>query len=572
VKLTVKKGLKRFVLPWVRACAPRTLARLRSGAILRNMLREFTFAVTAVDPGSSWVERLWLRPVPRPEQSERLPVDKAAFGRIFEITENKLERFYTETQNTVTVLDLSPGFLAKIRRALYSNASLVAYAADRYLLVDCYPRYESSPTVRRVINDLLSLIVRPPIHISKRTAADIRAFFALVRDDMSKQPYPRGYVVSTRWQEIVRIGMRMGEYLADPLHIAILGMARLAFDGGMPILDQEGLGEMLRQRRAKFDRLHPEMKSIGESALALPGTVIDISGVAFSPNFEQGLGYYHEIVSAIGRDGKMDIVVEVGSGFGKLARILRLSGKSRCIVLVDLAESLALSYAFLKITFPRARFHVVKSPSDVKPGMTDENDFVFCPVQQLQNLHLDRIDLLINTYSLGEMQQGAVDHIVWCLHHGLKPKYFFSLNTIFTDKNLHFAESGNLGQGNEIVLKLEPEWWPAHYDLIARPEGGRYRNELSIVLERIEVGAAEDLVERYMTTASGFEEGSADWLVHAFFAALWTTETAVIDRFFDGLRKYHSNLGFCDMEGYDFDRIGEVKFLKRRQRALQSAA
>jgi putative sugar O-methyltransferase len=448
------------------------------------------------------------------------------------------------------------------------NPPLVGYLANRYLRIGEYYRYEKSPAHKLIINEILRLIVYPDFSIPKAAGDEIKEFAALVRNDLGEQPYPPGVQVSTRWHELVKRAMQVIGSLDDPIHIAILAMARLTFDAGMPILN--GDDSAWRAQRLEYDRRHPELKAIGESKLALPGTGIDVSGVTYSENFGQGLSYYHEIFAGLGDDARADVVVEVGSGFGKLARILRMSGKTRCMVLVDLPESLALCFAFLKANFPDAPTHTIRSAADVTPDMSEKYAFIFCPIQQLDNLRLDSIDLLINTYSLGEMQQGSVDHILGRIHDTLKPKHFFSLNTIFTDKNLHFAESGNLGQGNEIVLKVDPEWWPLHMVLAARPEGMLYRNEVSVVLKRVE-GDTDALVQRYLAAASSLQKGEPDWLMNMYFASLWTQDKAVIESLLEGLKLYHSAQHFTDWPTYDFEKIGEVKYLKRRMKDLDGA-
>lgn len=492
----------------------------------------------------------------------RLPVtEDVALEQAVASIENLLENLYNTAQLSFTIKDLDSAFLDQLERSLRSNLHLVGYIADRYLRIGSYYHYEKSPTRKRVINDLLWLIVHPPVAISEKTGNEIKEFAALVWNELGNQPYPLGVVVSTRWRELVQTAMRLVSHLSDPIHIAILAMARLTFDAGMPLLS--GDDRPLRERRSEYDRRHPELKTIGESRLALPGTVIDIAGVTFSDNLAQGFSYYDEIFSGLGADAKTGVVVEIGGGFGKLARLLRTSGKARCMVLVDLPESLALCFAFLKINFSDARTHVIRSAADVTTDMAERYDFIFCPIQQLDNLKLNHIDLLINTYSLGEMQQSSVDHILHCVHTNLKPKHLFSLNTIFTDKNIHFAESGNVDEGNEIVLNLQPEWWPLHIDLVERPEGKLYRNEVSIVMERISLPAGE-LVQRYRDAALQSHKASKNWIMYMFFAALWTADATGIEEFFTGLRQYHIDCGFAQWDCYDFDKIGEVQFLRRR--------
>jgi len=93
-----------------------------------------------------------------------------------------------------------------------------------------------------------------------------------------------------------------------------------------------------------------------------------------------------------------------------------------------------------------------------------------------------------------------------------------------------------------------------------------------VVLKRVEPCPVDELVNRYLQAAKRYDVGSGDWLVHAYFAALWTSSEDVIEDFFEGLRKYHAAVGFTEMENYDFDRIGEVRFFKRRLEKIARSA
>jgi hypothetical protein len=79
------------------------------------------------------------------------------------------------------------------------------------------------------------------------------------------------------------------------------------------------------------------------------------------------------------------------------------------------------------------------------------------------------------------------------------------------------------------------------------------------------------LVNRLRAEASSLEKGSPRWLGAMYFAALWTSEIATIEEFLDGLRLYNSAQGFDKFLSYNFEQIGEVKFLNRRRAALAAS-
>jgi len=388
-------------------------------------------------------------------------------------------------------------------------------------------------------------------------------FRDLVLDDLQKLPYPPGYVVSTRWAEIIDHAMRAVAEAKDPSEIALFGMH--LFDVGLLPADVN----WLRGSRARYNQWHSELSAISESALAPPNSIVGIDGVTFSHSLEQAFSYYRGLVAGIGNDHP-DVVIEIGSGYGRFVRVLRLAGRSRHFILVDLPGSLLFAFAYLRLHFPDAKMHLVRSPADAYPDMATDFDFIFCPVQYLHHLRPRNVDLLVNTYSLGEMQQGCVDHIMKCIHANLKPRYFYSFNVIFTNKNLHFDTSGNTGEGCDIVLKLDPEWWPETFDLVKTTDNDNWRFTANTVLKRVNTSPAQ-LVSDLIGAANNEQLNSDRWLGFMYFAALWTSDPKLIERFLEGLRTRQAVDHFTDAPSYDFEAAGEVRFLRHRLRSVPLA-
>jgi putative sugar O-methyltransferase len=385
--------------------------------------------------------------------------------------------------------------------------------------------------------------------------AEILAFRDLVRDRLAHEPYPNGYVVSTRWQQIIDRAME-SIVAMDPRQIALFGMSA-HFDVGLPPADVE----YLRSSRARYDAMHPELAAIGESKLAPAEAVTDCGAVSFSHTLDQAFSYYHYIVEGIGA-APVPHVVDIGSGYGRFVRVLRLAGRAQRFTLVDLPQSLLFAFAFLRLHFPGAAMKIVKSRADVYPAMERDYDFVFCPVQFIDVLAPAAVDLLVNTYSFGEMQQECVNHFMGCIHANLKPRYFYSLNSMFTNKNLHF-DIGYLGEGNEIVLNLGPEWWPITFEIVNSVDAGSWRSTVSTVLKRINT-TRDRLVADLLAAASTREATSDAWLGFMYLAALWCAEEVIVNKFIDGLRARQQADGFDTSPTYSFDAVGEVAFLRRR--------
>jgi putative sugar O-methyltransferase len=383
-----------------------------------------------------------------------------------------------------------------------------------------------------------------------------------VSGELGKLPYPPDYQVSKRWATLVEYALRLANRLQDPRYIAYASMAM--FDVEIKVLTAAAAEQVAERCRSIYHSAHPELKGIGDSPLARPGTTVMVDGVPYSGKTEQGFCFYHDIFTALPEHERTEVVVEIGSGFGRLARITRLAGRTKCFVLVDLPESLLFAYAFLKVTCPDARTHVIKSATDITPGMTGECDFIFCPVQLLAELHLDRVDLAINTYSFGEMTQGCVDHLMHCIHDVLRPRFLYSLNYIFCDKSIHFDSGGLDGEANDIILQLKPEWQLLRLELSTSVGHFGYGVHGGAVLRRTAAGSRRDATDAMIRTASSTTRGSAQWLGCMYLAALWADDPLMTEDFFTRLRQFFDESAIATRPEFDFDKIGEVKVLRRQ--------
>ena len=344
----------------------------------------------------------------------------------------------------------------------------------------------------------------------------------------AKLPYPRGYAISKRWRETLANATRQARLLRNGADVAKLGMT--LFDLPPDVVDAKR-AEFFRARRDGFVSRHPELAKIGESNLADPASVAVINGVPFSAKMDQVFTYYEDIKAGVG-DAHLKTIVEVGAGYGRLARAMHLLGTKR-FVLVDLPEALAFSYAFLRLSFPQARLKLASDGEDA--------DFIFCPIQEFGRLDLGPVDLVVNTYSLAEMPQTSVNFIVDCIERVIQPLFFYSLNMVFTDKTVHYDTGGLDGEANETVLPLRPQWTPRRFVLIPSMYERNPRITGSVVLEH----AAARL--------------STDDVGSLYLKALWSRDRNAAEVFFSRLR---DTLSEFDHDVY-FDRIGEVAFIRR---------
>jgi hypothetical protein len=112
----------------------------------------------------------------------------------------------------------------------------------------------------------------------------------------------------------------------------------------------------------------------------------------------------------------IETVLEIGAGYGGLARTLRLLKPRSQYIIVDLPDSLFCSYVFLSANFPRSSTLWVTTPDDV--AQIDGKEFVFVPAHLVDILQGRPVDLALNTASLGEMTDAAVMRYMGLIHGG----------------------------------------------------------------------------------------------------------------------------------------------------------
>ncbi len=127
--------------------------------------------------------------------------------------------------------------------------------------------------------------------------------------------------------------------------------------------------------------------------------------------------YYAERIDTI----KPMRVLEIGAGFGGLARILN-EKMPRSYTILDIPGSLFCSYVYLKKNFPHRIFTWCQDAADLDAPA----DFKFVPAHLWQDLKAHRFDMAVNTCSMGEMLPETVTDYLGLI--GETCAYFYSHN------------------------------------------------------------------------------------------------------------------------------------------------
>ena len=510
----------------------------------------------------------------RPE--EKIENDSRG-GHLLDSAVGSIFRVYELTGGATAIDTVETELLDEIRQEMVGN-----HFVQEYLLVKLFHGIKVFDIRDQGINltcfrDILDLFIAAPRPIDPKVNAEIVATVGKIARDVTAIPYPENYVVNARWRAISDQSLMVASKLDNAYHIVLYGMYFAQF-GMQPLLLQGKNSLRNMVEKGPTSRLLNDYPNLEESAYAFPGSMAVHDGRNYTADFLTKLSYYDQIVSPIGSEDAVKTVLEIGSGYGTVARTFKLIDPERRYILVDLPESLAFSYAYLKLNFPDKKFRFITEPCATSDRFEQGIEFIFCPVQLFDQVEWSGIDLVINMWSFGEMPQGCVDYFLKVINR-MDCRYLYSLNLMFQDKNLLCETSGDTNEGNQIVNDVNSTWRPRHLSL-ASSVGIRdditnaeiYRNFAHLLVERTDPDAdASKGAAEAEAAAERFEFASWDWVTWMYFAALWSDNPATIERFLDGLEQFLSTTKGGQHKSFVFENIGEVQHLRNRLADLAQA-
>mgnify|MGYP001180351117 CR=1 FL=1 len=137
--------------------------------------------------------------------------------------------------------------------------------------------------------------------------------------------------------------------------------------------------------------------------------------------------YFADSIKRIINDRSKPLkIIEIGGGYGGLARILKQVYPNAKMVLFDLPESNTISTYYLSHSFPNAKMMIMANYEKKK---LFEADFTVLPGWLMTEITGNSVDLVINTRSMMEMEKIIVDQYVEQIQRVTKPGgYFYCVN------------------------------------------------------------------------------------------------------------------------------------------------
>jgi hypothetical protein len=175
----------------------------------------------------------------------------------------------------------------------------------------------------------------------------------------------------------------------------------------------------------------------GESGKSERSSVGLVNGIPVSNTYLWNLFFFRSIEKFFGRFPKK--VIEFGSGYGGLARIVKTMRPDVEYTLVDIPASLFQAFCFLKAN-----------------GITENVNFI--PLQKFLELE-GEFDLLINTGSLGEVPCETVEVYLKNIRR-IAPKFFYSFNYKEENHNprqeMTWAKTPTVEGYEEVLSRMDP--------------------------------------------------------------------------------------------------------------------
>ncbi len=132
------------------------------------------------------------------------------------------------------------------------------------------------------------------------------------------------------------------------------------------------------------------------------------------------------------------VCLDLGSGYGRFAWVLKKFIPNSTIVCCDIPETLLGASYRLSVYFPEARhWYFNSSASGTELRNLADYDFIYLPGFAMEHLPENSLDLVVNTMSLSEMQMETVLRYIFLIEKCLKWKegIFYTVNRSVPKQN-----------------------------------------------------------------------------------------------------------------------------------------
>lgn len=204
-----------------------------------------------------------------------------------------------------------------------------------------------------------------------------------------------------------------------------------------------------QQLIAEFPQFTNQIMELSDTEHFMKNSIVNRNGTKKS----NILYYYvHTLLACLSNISNIQVVVEIGPGFGELARLWMTNSvqSPKNYIFIDAPESLFFAELFISSVFGPEKIYYIMS-NEINIENLEKYKFIFCPVQYSNVLKTIPIDLVINTGSLQEMSETWVDYWMNWLDDS-RVKFLYSLN--YFAQNISNMREG----GNSLAPRLSKKW------------------------------------------------------------------------------------------------------------------
>jgi putative sugar O-methyltransferase len=260
-----------------------------------------------------------------------------------------------------------------------------------------------------------------------------------------------GMPASPRWEALLARMRQEICFLGSELDAIHFAQSRLDFDHREPVEFSWQLYKLHEQTlAAQFPSFAAWFAQMSDSPFSRPDTLLRCGGRWIS----NVLFYHARVISgALAHVPKVDVVCEIGGGYGAPARLWLTNTirRPRTYVIIDFPESLFFSEVFLRKNMPDLAVHYVSDAKGKLPDSSAQQTVILCPIHLLEALTPLHFDLVVNTGSMQEMTGDWITFWMgWLSRQNCR--WFYSMN-YFGQPLGDLMESGNMWSP-----RLNPDW------------------------------------------------------------------------------------------------------------------
>ncbi len=361
--------------------------------------------------------------------------------------------------------------------------------------------------------------------------------------------YPQEYAVGPWWKNI-QDGNAKAIRNFSTCEEAIL----YAQNGGNSGFDHRAcdMRSIVDFKIAELEHLFPgfsfeKFANLQESAYSDKSTLVQRNGAWYSNAFLNHVGYHLRCTHCLDAGSNLKRVIEIGAGYGGLARVFKIMNPDVSYTIVDLPESLFFAHIFLSTNFPDAKIlYLQQDNADLD---ADQFDFVLVPVQYYRALKGEEYDLCINTASLQEMPDATVDFWADFIQRVIDAKMLYSFNYFLNDKK-QYLETSSV-QANLICPKLDPFWKLRYFKINPKvlTVDLSERNWLEVCVERLplqirDVNNSRSYAADLFKMAGFHPRGSNEWFGYMWMSMWCAPELEGLkNEMLKGIAVFESGLG-----------------------------